>query len=167
MGTNGGDDMITSFSRSNAYDAIVKSQTPLLIVPSNYTFKTIKNSVYAFDYAEKKKLPLKQVKKFTSGLMPTITVLQILKDAYEGEEENRVKNLERILQQAHADAIKKFETIWSPDVAGTINAYVIENECDALLLCTVERNFLEGLFHKSVIKELCSDAVYPVFIFHE
>jgi flavoprotein len=54
MGTNGADDLIQFFRGSNAFNAILKSKVPLLIIPLEYTDTRVPNMVYAFDYYTEK-----------------------------------------------------------------------------------------------------------------
>jgi nucleotide-binding universal stress UspA family protein len=166
VGTNVSDTVSDYTFGDKAYDAVVRSQVPLLVIPSNCEYRALNNFAYAFDYSQKKRLPLKQLKQVIPNTTP-VTVLQILNDVYNDDEAHAARELEKHLLQHNKEMLKSFATVWSPDVASAIGNYVFENSYDALGLCTLERNFLEGLFHKSVIKELCATARCPVYIFHE
>jgi nucleotide-binding universal stress UspA family protein len=167
MGTNGDDNMTQFFKDSNAYKAVVKSHVPLLIIPKNCTYKPVRNILYAYDYGTKRKLPITSLKDWVEGLTPNVTVLQVRSDVFEEAEEKEVKTFERITSRQHADTLKGFQTVFSPDTAEAIHQHVLAHAYDALALCTIERNFIEGLFHKSVIRQLCARASYPLFILHE
>ena len=167
MGTNGADSMTHFFKDSNAYNAVVRSHAPLLIIPKDCKYKPVKNILYAFDYGDKRRLPMDSLKDWVEGLTPNVTVLQVLADVYDAETEKEVKTFERVTFRQHADTLKGFETVFSTQVAESIHNHVLENNHDALALCTVERNFIEGLFHKSVIRQLCEEAGYPLFVLHE
>jgi nucleotide-binding universal stress UspA family protein len=167
MGTNGEDHMTQFFKDSNAYSAVVRSHIPLLIIPKNCRYKPVKNILYAYDYGKKRKLPMDSLKNWIEGLTPNVMVLQVMEDAFEEQEEKEARTFERITFRQHADTLKGFQTVFSADTAGTIHQHVLDSGYDALALCLVERNFIEGLFHKSVIRQLCTQANYPLFILHE
>ena len=167
MGTNGADNMTQFFKDSNAYNAVVRSHIPLLIIPKDCGYKPVRNILYAYDYGTKRRLPMESLKDWIEGLTPNVTVLQIREDVFQEQEEKDVKTFERIALRQHTDTLKGLQTVFSVDTAGTIHQHVRENGYDALALCTVERNFIEGLFHKSVIRQLCAQASYPLFVLHE
>ena len=83
--------------------------------------------------------------------------------------EEKIEKRQFILteQLKNSDINFKFDSIRSSEIAPSINSYIHRNENDVLALCTVNRNFMAELFHKSVVKIISEIANYPVFVFHE
>lgn len=167
MGTNGEEAPFEFLSGSNTYNAVLKTNVPALIIPNGCMYSEIKNVVYAFDFLRERKLPISQLIPLIDALKAQLTVLQVMEEAYSKDTEEYLKELQYILEENYGDQIAlQFHSIRSSSISRSINDYVRKNQPDALAVCTLHRNFLETLFHKSVIKNLSSVSEYPVFVFH-
>lgn len=166
MGSDGPDDLYQFFSGSNTYNAILHSETPVVLIPSGYVYSEIKTMVYAFDYLRERDLPMSRLAPLVKALKCELTILEVMEDAFSKVAENDLKRTQEILQNFYGDDVKfTFDTIRSDDIAPSINSYILRNQPDALALCSIHRNFLQRLFHKSVIKSLTAYCNYPVFVF--
>jgi nucleotide-binding universal stress UspA family protein len=168
MGTNGADDLYEFFLGSRSYQVVKKSNTPVLLLPTGCGYKDISTMVFAFDYQESHELPLTQLRKFTSLLESTITILQV-KKRYVHEEEAESKEIRDGLKVIDNITGVNFETIYADDIGFGIHQYLVKNNIDALALCSIHQGMglIESLFHKSVIKQLSATADYPIYVFHE
>jgi nucleotide-binding universal stress UspA family protein len=168
MGSNGAEDLYQFFSGSNTYNAIVKSNTPLLLIPEGYTYSEINTMVYAYDYLRERNLPLTRLVPFLKAANCRLTVLQVMEEAYSKEAEDDLMELQFIIRNLHGDDLNfAYDTIRSAEIAQSINSYILRNQPDALALCSVHRNLIERIFHKSIIKNISSVCNYPVYIFHQ
>ena len=168
MGSDGPDDLYQFFNGSNTYNAIVKTETPILMIPANYLYSEIKTMVYAFDFLRERTLPLSRLVPFIKAVRCTLTVLQVMEEGYSKEAEDDLKELQFIIRTIYGDDVTfKYDTIRSSNVVESINSYILRQQPDALALCSVHRNILEKLFHKSVIKNITSVSSYPLFVFHQ
>lgn len=168
MGSNGAENLYQFFSGSNTYNAIVKSETPLLLIPEGYTYGEIKAVVYAYDYLRERNLPLTHLVPFIKAVKCRLTVLQVMEQAYSKEAEDDLKELQFIIRSFYGDDLNyEYDTIRSSEVAQSINSYILRNKPDALAMCSVHRNLIERIFHKSVIKNISTISNYPVYVFHQ
>lgn len=168
MGTDGPDDLYQFFGGSNTYNAIVKSQTPLLLIPAAYTYSEIKTVVYAYDYLRERKLPLTRLVPFLKAVNGKLTVLQVLEEGYSKEAADDLKDLQFIIRNFYGDDLNyEYDTIRSSEIAQSINSYILRKQPDALALCSVHRNLIESIFHKSIIKNISAVTDYPVYVFHQ
>ena len=167
MGTDGPDDWYQLLSGSNTYNAIVHSETPLLLIPSGYIFSEIKTMLYAFDYLKERHLPLTHLTPIVKALQSQLTILQVTEEAYSQDVEDDLKELQFIIRNFYGDDINfEYDTIRSSDIAMAINSYVLRNQPDALVLCSVHKNFIQRIFHKSIIRNITAFCNYPVFVIH-
>lgn len=167
MGSNGPDNIYQFLTGSNAYNAAMKSRSPVLIIPEEYVYSEIRNVVYAFDYLKERRLPLEKLITFASALKCEITVLQVMEEAQSKGADEDLSELQLIIQNLYSgDVPLKYETIRSSDIALTINRYITKTQPDVLALCSVHMNALERLFHTSVIKNISVTTDVPVFVFH-
>ena len=168
MGTNGADDIYQFLTGSNAYKASVKSAVPVLLVPEGCLYSQIKTIAYAFDYLRARKLPMGQLRPLVKSLKCSLSILQVMEEAYSTEVEEELKELQFIAKIFYAEDIQlTFDTIRSYEIAESIHSYVLRTQPDMLALCAVHRNLLERLFHNSLIKNISAISTYPVFIFHQ
>lgn len=165
MGTNGADDYYQFFFGTNSYQVIRASSVPVILIPQGCGYQDVSSIVFAFDYEQEKKLPMKQLTEWAQWVGAKITVLQV-KEQYAHEMEIRSKQIEQEVSPANTLDIH-FETIYSNEVVSAINSYVVRNNADALALCSMNPTLLQTLFHKSVIKILSATVNYPLLIFHE
>ena len=169
MGSHGVENLIEFFQGSNTYHAIRKSKVPVMLIPEGCIYGEIDNVVYAYDYLHERKLPVRQLESFMNSLGCDVTVLQVNEEAISEDVNEEMKELQFIISEkwkAEENSIR-FDSIRSSDIAPAINSYIHRNESDVLALCTTDRNFIEEMFHKSVIKTICEIANYPVLVFHE
>ncbi|MFZ6012545.1 MAG: universal stress protein [Bacteroidota bacterium] len=168
MGSNGAEDLYQFFSGSNTYNAIVKSETPLLLIPEGYTYCEIKSMVYAYDYLRERNLPLTRLVPFIKAVNCRLTVLQVMEEAYSKDAEDDLKELQFIIRNFYGDDLNyEYDTIRSSEVSLSINSYILRNQPDVLALCSVHRNLIQSIFHKSIIKNISAISNYPVYIFHQ
>ena len=168
MGTNGADDIYQFLTGSNAYKASIKSAVPVLLVPEDCLYREIKTIAYAFDYLRARKLPMEQLKPLVKSLKCSLSILQVMEEAYSEEAEEELKELQFISRTLHTEDIElTFDTIRSYEIAESIHSYVLRTQPDMLALCAVHRNLLERLFHNSLIKNISAISTYPVYIFHQ
>jgi nucleotide-binding universal stress UspA family protein len=168
MGTNGADDLYQLFSGSNTYNAIVKSETPLLLIPEGYTYCEIKTMVYAYDYLRERNLPLAALVPFIKAVNCKLTVLQVMEEASSKDADEDLKELQFIFKTYGSEGINyEYDTIKSADISHSINSYILRNQPDALAMCSIHRNLIARIFHKSIIKNISAISNYPVYVFHQ
>ena len=169
MGTEGVKDIMEFFTGSKTYNAIHKSKIPFILVPSDCIYSEIKNIVYAFNYLEQRDLPLKQLLPWIKSLQCSLTVLQVNENAVSQDVNEEMKELQYIISEKWKGEMIDihFDTIESSEIAPSLNSYVLRNESDILALFTVHRNFIQQVFHKSVIKVISGISSYPVLVFHD
>ncbi|MBT1686468.1 universal stress protein [Dawidia soli] len=167
MGSNGPDDLYQLLFGSNTYNAILKSNKPVIVVPAGLGYSAIRSMVYAFDYLRNRTLPLTHLVPLVQKLSCRLTVLQVMEDAYSQDAEEELKELQYIIDTYHHRDLKeiKYDTVRDADIAQAINRYMLKNMPDALALCSEHHSLAGRIFHKSVIKQITAICNYPVIIF--
>ncbi len=169
MGSHGVENLIEFFLGSNTYHAIRRSKVPVMLIPEECIYSEITSVVYAYDYLHERKLPHKQLKSFMQSINCDVTVLQVNEEATSEDVNEEMRELQYIISANWSDEENsiQFDSIRSSEIAPAINSYINRNGNDVLALCTLNRNFIQEMFHKSVIKTICEIANYPVLVFHE
>jgi len=167
MGSNGAGDLYKFFNGSNTYNTIVKTNTPVLLIPGGYAYSEIKSIVFAYDYFHHHMLPIDPLVNLVHALQAKVMVLQVVDQSLTKAEEENLAALQNSMRDLFADDIElSFRTIRAEDPAHGIHEYFIRSGADVLALCTKHRNIVQRFFHKSVVKHITSISDYPVFVFH-
>lgn len=167
MGTDGPDTFYEFFFGSRTYQVSKTVQVPVLLIPNGYEFQEIAHIAYASDYFHDQRVALDQLIQWAEPLKARVTLLQVMKQPYEKDDEEKFNQAQIHLKKIYGLHIPiDMTTIFSDQPIEGINSFTSHNECDALAVCAREHTFMEKLFHKSVMKSLSVTAQYPVFVFH-
>jgi nucleotide-binding universal stress UspA family protein len=168
MSSHGADNLYQFFGGSNTYIAIVKSTTPLLLIPEGLMYSEIKTMAYAYDYLRERNLPLRQLAQFAKAVNCKLKVLQVMEEAFSKDASEDLQELQFIFKSYGEEGINyEYDTIRSSDVPESINDYIQRTQPDVLALCSIHRNFISRIFHKSIIRHISAVSNMPVFIFHQ
>jgi len=166
IGTNGESDLAQFYTGSDSYEVAKKSAIPVLIVPENYSHKTIKKILFASDYTKDDSLQMEQLLKFTKPVAAELEVIHISrKDTLLSSELYRtfVSYTQDILSSI---ANVHFKRIVSDDPIETIEDYIGQSGADLLALKYKKHSLLYKFLHQNLIKELAADQQLPILIFH-
>jgi nucleotide-binding universal stress UspA family protein len=167
MGSNGPDDLYQFLAGTNTYNAILHSEIPVLLVPTDYLYSEIRSIVYAFDYLKDRHLPLKHLLPLIRALKCQLTVLEVVSE-YSTRAEQELNQLKLIVRDFYGEDVSfNYDIVKSSDAAQSINDYAVEHKPDILALCSTHKNLVQRLFHKSTIRNLTALCDYPVIVFHQ
>lgn len=171
MGTNGVDNDYQYFFGSNTYNAIKRSNCPILVIPENVTYGTIQQIVFAWDYSKESKISLTILKDYINIFNPKIILLhvsknktQISKDVFTALKEEIEPNDE---ENKSIKTDFEFRQIYSENIPEAINEYMKTSAADMLTVTYYHRGVIADLFHGKVAKELSETANYPVLVINE
>ncbi|MCW5518247.1 universal stress protein [Aureitalea sp. L0-47] len=152
MGTHGATGAKNKFFGSNTTQAIRKLNTPLLAIPSEFTYKPPKEVLFPTDYeiaySDKQLAELLHISKCHKS---RIRVLHISPQLELSEDQNSNKStLDGVLSDIDHD----FQLVHGENVRDTINEYQLGSTIDFLVMIKNKHTFLERLFSKSEIKQI-------------
>jgi nucleotide-binding universal stress UspA family protein len=144
---------------------IVKnSKVPVLVIPSHYRAKPIKNATYLSDF-ENIKVELLKISELSTEVSLNLEVLHY--SSIKIDKENFDKNIELFKTKEFANIqlnIQKHNLIFSFE--DSVAKYVQKSKPELLIMFTkIEKNFLERLFLPSKSAELTYSTKVPVLIF--
>ncbi|MBA4057996.1 MAG: hypothetical protein C0490_24985, partial [Marivirga sp.] len=108
-----------------------------------------------------------QLIPFIKAMDADLTVLEVLEEAKSEDALEELKELQVILKNKYPEITFGFDALRSSEVPQAINSYVNQQQPDALAVCSIHRNFLSALFHKSILKTLSIISEVPIFAFHK
>jgi len=161
MGTKGASGLKKYVVGSNTTSIIGKSDIPVLVIPENANFKSLKNLVLATDlkFFEDE---MKRMMPFMKAFEPTLHVFHIAPDD---------KNIDSLGKKVK-EILKKFECRKSTvtihvgkDVAAAIDSFVGDSGNDVLAMFTQEYTFFDTVFNRSVTKKMAFQSAVPLLAF--
>lgn len=145
--------------------AIAKScNKPLLIVPEKAKFMGISKAVFACDFKQlDPNVPYDSIKGFVQSFNARLLILNV--DRYDEHQFNpEVKAAEAKLRTEWGEEVE-FHFTRDKDVAEGITAFAMEQEVDLIITVPQEYGFFEGLFHRSVTKQMAYHTDIPLLLF--
>jgi|LGOV01.1.fsa_nt_gb nucleotide-binding universal stress UspA family protein len=164
MGSTGSSGLKELFLGSNTFDVIKKSTCPVLAIPSNATFKKIKNIIFATDFdmgCKNNNLPV--IFKLTRKLGAKLTLVNI--QTGETDFKKTRDNADRFFEECK-ESLKginyEHHYILNEDISNGINSAYKNNDADLLVMVKKSHSLIEFIFKKSITKCLVSEAKLPL-----
>jgi nucleotide-binding universal stress UspA family protein len=160
MGTDNNTPVEHLFNEDHALTAIHRISVPVLIVPEQTTYKTIKKIVLAADLTESDRTkPLRVLKEWMKILKPQLDIVNVTQNSqFKPESVGSSIVLQNELEYFHP----KLRFIYEDRIKKSIEEYIEQNHPDLLVTIPGEYGFFPGLFHKSKSKQLIRHPSIPV-----
>ncbi len=136
---------------------------PVLAVPQNFTFKTLKKILFSTNYKREFKIEeFKTLIQLIALRKPEIIIGKLSEDQFMTDKQKEHKEA---LQLIFKNADHKTEKInWDTSEIITINRAALEKGCDMICLINHHMNFLENLLEEHVVVNACIYSDLPVLI---
>ncbi len=161
MGTKGASGLIGTLLGSNTALVIEQANVPVLAVPKNAQYRTIRKMAIATDFNELQEDAITKALEFAKLFNAELHCIHV----------NVAHNPllgERMAKLCHyfADAPKlTFEVLEGLDVLKTVDEYIDENDVDLLVMQTHKRTFFQRLFGVSYTKKMAFHTNIPLLSF--
>jgi len=163
MGTKGATGLKKVLIGSNAAAVVDNSSVPVLVIPPNTEWSTIKQIVYATDMDSITE-EVKPIAVFASIFNAAITILHVLP-------EDSSKKIDG--KSLAADLIKitnykkiSFHVSRNNSIADEVDTFVVDQKADMLAMVTHKSDFYEKLFGKSVTRQLAFHTRIPLLTYN-
>jgi len=138
---------------------------PVLAVPPNVSYKTVKKICFAFDNKHGgNDLAYTQLRDLTLTLNAELQILNAQVDVLNRD---NIPVTDESAQKILAPANPHFHTFYEVNIDGAIEDFIKKNEIDWLVMIPRKYSFFEGLFHKSHSKAIARNARIPIVALHE
>ncbi|WP_257669600.1 universal stress protein [Parapedobacter tibetensis] len=164
MGIAGLSDIENTLIGRNTLAVAASGVAPLLIVPRNHVFQTVKKVVYATDLRDiETSTPVDSIKRIAGQLDAETYIVHVDYESQHQSPETLLcqKQLTRLLGELNPvfDMVNEHK-----DKAYGIFDYVKKHDIDLILMASRNYGFFERLFHNSVSKKLLNIADVPVVL---
>jgi nucleotide-binding universal stress UspA family protein len=167
MGTQGSTAFERVFLGSNTIGAMKHLSWPLIIVPPEAKYISIKKIGLACDLKKvDDSIPFKEIRSLTKEFNAELHVLHISTEngkAYTVETMVESRSLQNMLDDLHP----VYHFINDKDIEVGLIKFAEDNQLDLLIVVPKKHNIIDQLFHKSRSKKLVLHAHVPVMAVHE
>ncbi len=161
MGTTGVSRTNGIYFGSQTEEVIEKINVPVMCIPEVASFTGFTNLVYASDYAEEDKLAIQDVISFATFFDSRISVLHINQNDSDVAYLQFIEELKSFIQYSKISFVHKE---FKGAVELGIEEYMSAEKADLLVLFKPHRNFVAGIFHKSLTKTLAYSIDKPLLV---
>ncbi len=167
MGITGRSALAQVFFGSNTLKMAERKVCPVLIVPVNAAFNSLKNVMLTSDFKNTVvTTPSALIKGFLDSFRPKLHVVNVDKDHYISLTEN-YENEKKELQKMFADYNPEFYFMRLYDVDEAINLFAESRNIDMIIVVQKNHSFLEKVLKGSRTKTLSYHSKMPILVMHE
>jgi nucleotide-binding universal stress UspA family protein len=159
MGTKGEHNLMEKILGSVTSTTMMQASCPVIAIPEDCTFKTVKKIAYANDFHPQHAKAVGQLVHFAKALDASIHFVHV----------NKKENTQQIedFQLTSGNPFKDFSIVDDDNVVDGLRHFVKSREMDMVALFIPKRRLWERLFHFSISKEMSFQTDHPILVFHE
>ncbi|MFL9481384.1 universal stress protein [Chitinophagaceae bacterium LWZ2-11] len=163
MGITGGGAIEEKFIGSNAISIAKHTSVPVIVVPPESTFSSIREILLVSDYKEvEKTTPIDQIKKILISTKAKLFVLHVTNS----NESNTAAPEGSVLHSLLKEFNPQFKFIDSPNFTETINDYATEIKADLIITIPKKHGLFDAIFKRSHTKMLAFHSHVPLMVVH-
>jgi nucleotide-binding universal stress UspA family protein len=166
MGTTGGSQLEEILVGSNTIDVVKHTSCPVLIIPSNVSFRPVKKIVFACDFKKVgTSTPVYPLKKLLNVFSAELHVLNIDKEGKGLSTETPEASLllDTLLEGYHP----KYHFVDHSNVVEGIMEFADREKADLILTIPRKHGLFEGIFKRSRTAQLAFHSHIPLLAIHE
>jgi nucleotide-binding universal stress UspA family protein len=166
MGITGASSLEAKLIGSNTLNVSTNTQVPLIIVPSNCSFKHIAKVTLLCDYKNViENLPAEKLSNFLNAISPLLEVVHIDPSLERETLENAVEKIQ--LDSLIFKFTPEYKFSNRTDFEGAINDLVDENNIQLIISISKQKTWLQKLFNPNHTKQLAFHTKVPLMILHK
>jgi len=165
MSVTGGGAFVETIIGSNTLNVAKQTHLPVIIVPSQATYKNIENILLLSDFVDiERTVPADRIKRILDGTKAKLNILHVAKNTqytYNESSEERIV-LEELFEGYHPH----FHFTVDSDFIAGINHFVEMNKMDLVMIIPKKHSLLENIFIKNHTKILAFHSKIPMMVVH-
>lgn len=143
-------------------------ETPILLIPQDFSFRKIDKVVYATDFDLDDTLSIRSLAKILGRFQPEITLVHISNGTFTDKQEKEFMNIfkKEIHTRIRYQKIE-FQLLFGKNISERLKLLVKETNPDWLVMLTEKRYFLlDKHFQPSVTRKTAFQTQVPLLVFH-
>lgn len=167
IGTKGASGLKSVLIGSNAADVISNVESPVLMIPDEHHFKSLKHVVFAADYTPNKTSEnLKPLLSLVAKYNSKVSLLHVKKQKSkisQTDRESEQKNLSLIFSGTEYS----FVEVENDNTSSGIREFLSDNDVNLLCMIPRKKGFFEKLFNSSISENMAKLANVPLLTLRE
>lgn len=164
MGITGGSQLEEILVGSNTVDVVKNSNYPVIVVPTEASFKPIKKIVFACDLRKVAKTTRKEpLHQLLDVFTPELLVLNVQKEGKENLHPEENQELDNMLHNYHP----QYHFIDHPNVVEGITQFADKEKADLLLIIPKKHGLFDSIFKRSHTSRIAFNTHVPLLSIHE
>ena len=152
---------------SNSLRMFEKNICPVLVVPNEIKYNTIRNVALASDFKDvRNTIPIVPVKKILSIFKPNLHIVNINSEIYVSLNEEQLEQ-RAALKEMFIDFNPEFYFITTYDFHETLRRFIDDKNIDLVLTFPRKHSFINNLIKGNNTKKLVYESHIPVLAAHE
>lgn len=154
-------------SSSNSLRMIEKNLCPVLVIPQNARYHSIKNVALASDFKDvQNSIPLVPVKTVLNLFKPNLHIVNINSEIYVSLNEEYIGQ-RKWMQEVFSEFNPEFYFITTYDFHETLRQFIDDKNIDLVLTFPRKHSFINNLIKGNNTKKLVLESSIPVLAAHE
>ncbi|HEU4473161.1 MAG TPA: universal stress protein [Flavisolibacter sp.] len=156
-----------AISGSNSLRMIERNLCPVLVIPHDARFNTIRNVALASDFKDvEHSIPLVPVKKVLNLFRPNLHIVNINSEIYVSLNQQYIEQRTRMLEMFE-EFRPEFYFITTFDFHETLRQFIADKQIDMVLTFPRSHSFINNLIKGNNTKKLVLESAVPVLAAHE
>lgn len=164
MGITGGSQLEEILVGSNTVDVVKNSNFPVIVVPTQASFRPIRKVVFACDLRKVAKTTRKDVLHMVLDIFkPELHVLNIQKEGREHIRPEENQELDNMLHNYNP----QYHFVDHPNTVEGITAFAEKEAADLLLIIPKKHGLFDSIFKRSTTSRIAFNTHIPLLSIHE
>ncbi|RLD62064.1 MAG: hypothetical protein DRJ01_06810 [Bacteroidetes bacterium] len=166
MGIKGESGLFENLFGSVTQSVIDHAEFPVIAVPLEAKYKTIKNIVYAIRFDDADFIAIDKLMTFKGSLNPKIFFVYVCFGAKFRLDYRNMLTIRNYVKK-YKDTQMAFDIVESENVLAGFDEYMQKNRIDIISIAKQKRNFFTKLLTPSFTKKMLLHTEIPLLVFHE
>ncbi len=164
MGITGGSQLEEILVGSNTVDVVKNSSYPVIVVPTQASFRPVKKIVFACDLRKVGKTTRKEwLHKMLDEFEPELHVLNVHKEGKEHIKPEESQELDNMLHNYHP----QYHFVDHPNIVDGILEFAQGESADLLLIIPKKHGLFDSIFKRSHTSRIAFNTNVPLLSIHE
>ncbi|MBX2931490.1 MAG: universal stress protein [Chitinophagaceae bacterium] len=159
MGITGGGKVKEALIGSHSISVAKKSDIPVIIVPTEYSFTTIEDILFVSDLKDvENTTPVDSIKDILNVTKAKLHILHVTDNTEKAENSEDKHTLEKLFSDYRPD----FHFMNNPDFVGAVDFFVKDKKIEIVIVVPKKHGLLESIFSTSYTKTLAFRGKTPL-----
>jgi len=166
IGSTGLSDVLTKLFGSISVGLSNLAHCPVLLIPRDVKFKSIKKMMYASNYDSMSPSMIQEVSEFAISYHADLHFVNVRNFDPMLENKQKEFNWNELPIYKNPNFYFEKQIIYGNDTVKELEKYAIDKDIDMICFVSRHRNFWQNLVHKSMTENMALSSTVPILVLH-